>query len=173
MRCDVHNLGGLVDYVVFRRFDRRLQGIAASEVDRRDRGSGCCRQSGQGRGEAAGREEIKRLQAQTVAAAAGSPKRNQAPAGEDRRSPRVEVQELVKAEKKSRRSAPVWATCTEEGCAQGYSRCLLNTKDGILCDTPIKIAVGPTGIWNHCMYVHPDEYIKLKTQAKISLEIAC
>ena len=60
-----------------------------------------------------------------------------------------------------KRSCWAWAAFSDVGCEAGKACCKLMKTDGTICGKAISIVGGPTGLKNHMMYVHPDEYIKM------------
>jgi len=61
---------------------------------------------------------------------------------------------------KGKRTAVWWEAFNEDGAAPGFAHCIL-TKDGKLCNEKVKIEAGPTGLRNHIMFVHNDDYVRL------------
>ena len=69
---------------------------------------------------------------------------------------------IVKQEPGSKRTAPIWAAFDTTGAAAGKACCKLwkdNKAENGVCGQPISIAGGPTALWNHVMYKHPDDFI--------------
>ena len=65
----------------------------------------------------------------------------------------------------SKRTAPVWAAFDTTGAPCGKACCKLwkdNLVENGVCGMSISIASGPTAMWNHVMYKHPEDYIRLK-----------
>ena len=62
----------------------------------------------------------------------------------------------------SRRTSPFWAIADETGCKPGTACCKLLKADGELCGEVISTVAGACGLSNHCMYKHPNDYIRLK-----------
>ena len=71
-------------------------------------------------------------------------------------------------EKKTRRSAPCWQHFSEVGAKEGHVHCTLAhpKKLGQVCNEPICVKHGPTGMWNHLQWIHPDEYIRCRGTGK-------
>ncbi|KAL1514647.1 hypothetical protein AB1Y20_003739 [Prymnesium parvum] len=68
--------------------------------------------------------------------------------------------------KGSRRSSPWWKFFTEKGSEDGHANCILH-KAGALCDESIKCT---TGLRNHIMYVHPEEFVRVQSELKMKEE---
>lgn len=62
----------------------------------------------------------------------------------------------------SRRTAPIWGAFDTSGADRDHAYCKLRKGDGELCGDKISIKTGPAGLWNHCMYIHKEDYIRLK-----------
>lgn len=115
-----------------------------------------------------------------AAARAAAARVEAAPAEKDQRrtSPRKEAERVAAMEVEhspiapasqhdsgTRRSAPVWAAFDTTGAPCGKACCKLwkdNVAENGVCGVAISIAGGPTAMWNHVMYKHPDDYIRLK-----------
>lgn len=66
----------------------------------------------------------------------------------------------------SKRTSEIWAYYTEEGAKPKHALCQLASRDNGngKCNEEISFAGGTTGLWNHCMWHHPDKYIKLSKE---------
>jgi hypothetical protein len=62
----------------------------------------------------------------------------------------------------TRRTAPIWAAFSEEGCEKGHACCILLKPSGEICGDCISTSAGPTNLWNHALYHHKADYMRLK-----------
>jgi hypothetical protein len=120
-------------------------------------------------------KEAASAKAAADAAAAAAAARVAAAETSQRRSPRKEaagnvadaavaVAPAVKQEG-SKRTAPVWEAFDTTGAPAGKACCKMwknNNEECGVCGEEISIVGGPTGLWNHLMYKHPEDYIRLK-----------
>ena len=62
----------------------------------------------------------------------------------------------------SRRTAPIWEAFDHTGCPAGHAACKLLLVTGEVCGKLISTKAGPAGLWNHAMYHHKPDYMRLK-----------
>ena len=72
----------------------------------------------------------------------------------------------------AKRTSPIWQAFDETGVAPGKACCKLLKVDGSICGEPISIRGGPSAMWSHTMFKHPNDYIRLKPPTeKLNLTI--
>lgn len=68
----------------------------------------------------------------------------------------------VKREDGGRRSAPIWTCFDTRGAPVGHACCKLLTATGQVCGESISVKTGPAGLWNHALYKHKSDFVRIK-----------
>ena len=95
--------------------------------------------------------------ARVAAQAAGTPE-----AADAQRCPPCDGDDEPKKEKATRRSSLIWTAFDQTGCDKDHAACKLPTGLGDICGEIVSVKAGPTVMWNHTMYKHKADYIRLK-----------
>lgn len=96
--------------------------------------------------------------ARVAARAAGSP----APAEEQCPPCGEDGEDDSKKEKSTRRSSPIWTAFDQMGCDKDHAACKLSKDNGENCGEVVSVKAGPSVMWNHTMYKHKADFIRLK-----------
>ena len=77
-----------------------------------------------------------------------------------------EVEEPITMKKHMKRKARVWEVFddTADGVPPDHARCNLKLCNGENCNAIIKWKDGTTGMWNHIMWNHPDQCVRVRSR---------
>lgn len=85
---------------------------------------------------------------------------------DDQQQGRTSATNKVYKDRPSKRTSEVWSCFTEKGAKAKHALCTLPSRDKYetVCNEEISHAAGTTSLWNHIMWHHPDDYIKLNKE---------
>ncbi|KAL1506979.1 hypothetical protein AB1Y20_007843 [Prymnesium parvum] len=155
----IENLAGCEDIIADfkeREKTRVAQLEAAAEATRQDK------QAAAAAAAAAAAVEFAKERLKAAAARNGGETAERQSDEEDEQGGAVRTSPRLKEKKLGRRTNPFWACFDDAGAEEGKVYCKLMKEDGTLCKEVISIKAGPTGMRNHVMYKHPEEFIRLK-----------